>query len=79
VCSFWSLSIICSGNKPIVYVVSRLVGRKITTGFLEDDSNISARVSTEDADCHGYHQAVYDFNAHSSDCTRTLLVGCDLV
>lgn len=56
--NFWSLPIICSSNKPVGYVVSSLVGRKITTGFLEGDSNISARVSTEDADCHGYHQAV---------------------
>jgi hypothetical protein len=73
------VSFVCSSTKSIGYAVSPLVKVKITTGFLEDDSKISDGISTADADCHGRHQAVYDSNAHSSICTRTLLVGCDLV
>jgi hypothetical protein len=73
------VSFVCSGTISIVYVVNPLIKVKFTAGFLQDESKISDGVSTADADCHGYHQAVYDSNAHSSICTRTLLVGCDLV
>jgi hypothetical protein len=43
--NFWSVSSICRGTKPLSYVVSPLVGSKITAGSLEDNSNISASLA----------------------------------